>query len=666
MNAPRTLVRMVVALAFALVIAAVVAPLNAQVAPQQVPATLSQLDKRLQRAPCDVKVPNLLPAEVVLDGSGRFADLIATAARPAYWDSTVQAVTFRNVPTSHEGDLPDDLALEAELTGQKLSKALPANGTVTITRQEMIAVANGGLVLLNVKRHGALVSTLSLIMRGGNVILLNADGPIDPIFRSTTAPAFMNCDFRLEYVPKAGDAGPPVVVAPQLKTIQKPQTPKPGEKPVEPLKPIQVPAAGAVDVRWADLDLHGVTRGDEVQLVALKDGRAASVLWLTRKASGAFTPVAMTDEKPQGALSSGAAQGTQPVMTKKRIEVVLDRLGIASPDFLNRRRPAYIPDSAADVEMMFTSEASDRAYVVTFSGIPESERAELVRSGAQIGACREGKCQASIRVPPGGSAVISLTALRRAYARTTTGSTVTFGVAFFDDDTTPANSRGYVTFFDEPFFTEPGSSTSWTGALSVSLQNDPDLSAAVPPGGTVVEITPANPIERPNRTHVNGSATAGLKQSMGSRADFEVELTAKNGDFGTESSFKASKYLANIYTSYGATITAGRLDVAAPTEAIAFAGSGDAINGGGRIGPGYGSIGFVFRKELTAEGFTVAKVDEAIKKGANSLDRNNQDVVLQWRDLKAGRFRAGVYGVYGLADRGRVRTTSVIEKSVAS
>jgi hypothetical protein len=664
MNARRIHVRIVAALAVALVAVTVAAPLSAQSAPPQVPAALSQLDKRLQREPCQVKVPNMLPAEVVLDGSGRFADLIATAARPAYWDSSVKSVTFRNQPASHEGDLPDDLVLEAEGNGQKLAKDLKANGSVTISREDVTAVANGGLALLTVKRHRALVSTLTLIMRSGNVILLNADGPVDPIFRSTTAPAFMNCDFQLEYVRGKDDAGPPVVVAPQLKTIQ---TPKPGETPKEPLKPIQVPASGPVDVTWADLERHDVKRGDEVQLVALKDGRAVSVLWLTQKASGTFTPIAMTEEKPKAASQPGGAQaatgGAQaaPPASKKRIEVILDRLGIASPDFLNRRRPAYIPDSDADIEMMFTSEVSDRAYVVTFSGIPESERAELVRSGAQIGACRDGKCQAAIRVPPSASAVISLTALRRAYARSTTGSTVTFGVAFFDDDTTPANSRGYLTFFDKPFFSEPGNSTSWTGALSVSLQNDPDLSAAVPPGGTVVEITPANPIERPNRSHVNGSATAGLKQSMGSRADFEVELTAKNGDFGADSSFKASKYLANIYTSYGATITGGRLDIAAPTEAIAFAESGDAINAGGRIGPGYGSIGFVFRRELTAEGFSVGKVEEAIKKGANSLDRNNQDVVLQWRDLKAGRFRAGVYGVYGLADRGRVRTTSVIE-----
>jgi hypothetical protein len=47
---------------------------------------------------------------------------------------------------------------------------------------------------------------------------------------------------------------------------------------------------------------------------------------------------------------------------------------------------------------------------------------------------------------------------------------------------------------------------------------------------------------------------------------------------------------------------------------------------------------------------------DAIKKGANSFDRNNRDLVLQYRDVQTSVFRSSLYYVYGFADRGRIRT----------
>ena len=438
-----------------------------------------------------------------------------------------------------------------------------------------------------------------------------------------------------------------MIVAPELKTTAKRDPKAPA------FTPIRVPATGYANVSWKDIE-H-LKSGDEqaVQLVVLKNGRGSNVLWITRAPQKGFKP--LIAERPS--TQNAGTGGSSATAAEQKIEIFLDRLGIASPAFLNRRRPAYIPATAADVDLRFTS-LTDRAYIATFSGIPESERPELIRSGAQIGACRDGKCQAVIRVPPNASAEIPLRALRNAYTKNATGSAVTFDVAFYDEDTTPANGHGYLTFYDEPYFIESSSSTTWTGALSVNLQRDPDLTNVIPDGGKTVAITPANPLGHNNRTHVSGSATAGLKQNMGSRADFEAELTAKSGDFGQNSSLKASKYLANVYTSYGATLTGGRLDVAAPTESIAFEESGDALNGGASVGLGYLSAGYVFRKQSSADGFTLKTVQESIGKGAIQLDRNNRDLVLQWRDISRGSFRSSLSGVAGHASRGRLRGPS--------
>jgi hypothetical protein len=621
------------------------------------------LDASLRREPCTPRPT--VPAVIVLDGSGRFVDLVATQGRPAYWSPTIDRVTIRNEPTQpSEGELPNDLVLEADKPGglpeDTRRWAVPAGGAVDLPRRDTDPLSNAGLLQVKVKRHGVEISSLWFILREPNVILLTADGPVDPIYRSAAVPAHLPCDFKLEYVPDPKAKLPaPVIVAPRLAT--EPASP-------QALLPLQVPGSGTVDVPWARLRAYMRSGAPDVQLVVLKGGRAVSVIWVTQQAQRGFASVL------PGGAQPGPAPGTPGAarQTPQRIDVLLDRLGVASPAFLNRRRPAYIPPAGDNVEIMFTSLASDRAFIVSFSGIPEEARPELVRSGAQIGACRDGRCSAAIRVPPGGSAAVAVSALRAAYARAAIGSTVTFTVAFFDDDTTPVNSRGYLTFFDAPYFAEPGSSTSWTGALSVNLTHDPDLSATIPPGQKTAAITTANPFARSSRTHVGGSATAGLKQNLGNRADFELELTAKSGDFGQESALKASKYLANVYTSHGITLTGGRMDVAAPSEAIAFSESGDAVGfgvpvcepqrsderaNGQRRCFGYASAGYVFRKQVAADGFTAKKAQEAIDNGAPHLERTNRDLVLQIRDIRTGRFRTGVFGVIGDATRGRLRTT---------
>ena len=126
------------------------------------------------------------------------------------------------------------------------------------------------------------------------------------------------------------------------------------------------------------------------------------------------------------------------------------------------------------------------------------------------------------------------------------GTLVSFQVTFFDEDTTPSNNRGYFTLVDADHFVEPPSATTWTGGASATYAHEPDLSGLpyTPKGFKTPALSFATPWDRvTNRNHVTGGASLNVKQTLGTRADLEMELTAKKGDSGVESSgVQASKY----------------------------------------------------------------------------------------------------------------------------
>jgi hypothetical protein len=138
---------------------------------------------------------------ITLDGSGRFVDLAATATQPAYWPSNVASIDIENTPYSPAvAETSDDLVLEPEVT-ERVPVPLPAtevpqwrvpaNGHLSIRRDLITSLNTRALVKVAVKRQNLVIGTLWFIMRNRNVILLNADGPVDPDFRSSVAPAYV-------------------------------------------------------------------------------------------------------------------------------------------------------------------------------------------------------------------------------------------------------------------------------------------------------------------------------------------------------------------------------------------------------------------------------------------------------------------------------------------
>ena len=158
-------------------------------------ASLYQLDARLQRSDtCEAGIPaaSSLTGRVVLDGSGRFVGATATKDSPAYWGRNVSSIEFVNQPSVSGVELSDDeLTLSTDSAGKpgpwKLTRGSPQRiDRETLDPESKDGTRAGGLVQITVKRRAVVIETLWFIMEDSDVILLDSDGPVDSVYRSTT------------------------------------------------------------------------------------------------------------------------------------------------------------------------------------------------------------------------------------------------------------------------------------------------------------------------------------------------------------------------------------------------------------------------------------------------------------------------------------------------
>lgn len=621
--------------------------------------------------PC---APTTEPVRLRVDRFGNIVTLAGTQERPLYVPSSLQ-VEVTGTPeemkvlrdrtqqredagpvTTAEGDL--HLSLPATASVNALSKRLIPGTPTTFTRAELAQYVKGGMVKLDVEIEGPAgagrrtASTIWVIPYEPWTIVLNEAGLVDPRFRGSVSAAHMPCDPVLLYSP----ADP--LTAPSSLSVTPPGA---GQTPIvldaEVCKTFQWPTAAGV-VAQAVVDpkcpaqsvapLEGFLTDGQAQMVVMKQGRGVAVISVTRRVPEPLQRALSTRERVHG-----------PQNPESEIfPILLDRTGVASWQYLNRRRPPELSFETVDAYLRFRNNIPDRQFVVTFSGIAETERAELVRQGVDVANCRDGKCQASVRVPANGGAVLfPLVPLYNAFVKGGTGGVVSFQVAFFDEDTTPTNSRGYFSLVSAEQLLEAASATSWSAGASVTYQRDPDMSGLpfTPKGHKTPSLTFASPWDRLNRHHVVGSATLGVRQTLGTRADLDVELTVRKGDFGSDpSNVQASKYVANVYAVYPLTLTGGRYDLAVPTSGIAMTESGEAVSGTYLLPRNVVvSVGRIFRKEMPIGSFTLDEQQKVVAAGGSFLERNHQSTVLQVRDLFAEeRFRLSVFGVIGDAARG--------------
>ena len=113
------------------------------------------------------------------------------------------------------------------------------------------------------------------------------------------------------------------------------------------------------------------------QVVFVKDGRGLAVVSFTQKPTNLF-------RAPLSHIEDIRGLGESLVYP-----IALDRTGVATGPYLNRRRPP----GPADGHRRGLSQVRDndpRSPVrVTFSGLPESERAELIQRGVAVTNCRD-------------------------------------------------------------------------------------------------------------------------------------------------------------------------------------------------------------------------------------------------------------------------------------
>jgi len=357
---------------------------------------------------------------------------------------------------------------------------------------------------------------------------------------------------------------------------------------------------------------------------------------LNRNRIGAGALIVLASVAPAVAQPTPAP----PTAPPPSVEILLDRTGIASPRFLNRRVPYSLapttPDAVAFVK--FRSLVPDRDFVVAFSGADKNSQGDLEASGMTV-SCSD-KCKAVFRVRANGTVEVHADALRKAYP-TATG---VFRVALYNEDGDLANSQGYLTGAEKP--TEPTNQSTFGASFNSSYGWDPDLASVTAPGSKNASISFATPFSGPIRAHATGAASITLRESLGSRADADFELSVKPaGDLGdpaiTSPTVQATKYQIRAYGLSGGSFTAGRFDVAAPSASIASFESGDSIGAAYQIGAASLNGTWLFRRQFSAR--RINPTEEAAAKSVG-LDEDHSVKILQIRGIHLGS--AGLLSLY--------------------
>ena len=350
--------------------------------------------------------------------------------------------------------------------------------------------------------------------------------------------------------------------------------------------------------------------------------------------------------------------------------VQLDGTGISDWRFLNPRRMhrvcvfALLPAACSDVEtdapvdLVFDNTMTDRVLIATFTGIPVSQRGAFleVEAGMKV-SCSDGTCTASSQLPRGRTR-IPVRVLHRAYSQGILGKPVQFTVAKFVEDVPLSNNRGYFTVVAVANTRELPSSSSWSFIGQAAAMYEPDLSGLFEPCAKeekdcakTARITTVRTLDGQQRTHVNGTARLGFTQSLGARADADVELQIKKGDLGGDAAtveVTPTKYRLNINASNGSIISGGRYTFADPSQSIAISESGEGLS----VRYKYFEIGHLFKHE-TGQARVQRLIGDAVDDDPDN-DRDLEDgdhstTIVQFREVATpgGHFRLNAIGLYG-------------------
>jgi hypothetical protein len=229
---------------------------------------------------------------------------------------------------------------------------------------------------------------------------------------------------------------------------------------------------------------------------------------------------------------------------------------------------------------------------------------------------------------------------------------VKFTVSFFDDEKDPAYPNGYFAFVTPDKVVEQDSQSALTAAglfsarLDPFIPNDatgkPVISADVPYSGSV-------------KRHYAATARIGIHQNLGDRADADVDIIYKNGDLGEKAkdattgtlkevpgTLTAAKYQFNLYARTGMILSAGRFDLAVPSNKIALNESGEGI----RVNVfGNYSVSELIKRE-------------SLEGTANPANQDDREWILQGESVTIKGIDFATFSVAALFGKDRSSTTN--------
>jgi CRISPR/Cas system CSM-associated protein Csm2 small subunit len=199
---------------------------------------------------------------------------------------------------------------------------------------------------------------------------------------------------------------------------------------------------------------------------------------------------------------------------------------------------------------------------------------------------------------------------------------IKFSVSFFDEAEEPSNGTGFLRTLKDP--PEPESKSSWRIDALLGYSWDPILDPD-PDDSEIDSFSQEAPYEGGKKSRIPGSTKAVLNQTLGNRADAEMVLQLKSGDFGggdDTNDVKVSKYQVNAYGRNGLRLRFGRYDFAAPTYSIAAAESGDGW-------------------ELILRNFSFGHIikRESLTNTTEETDRDSDVYLLQGKSLSTGNLK---------------------------
>jgi hypothetical protein len=425
----------------------------------------------------------------------------------------------------------------------------------------------------------------------------------------------------------------------------------------------------------ADLFTYGVRGRVDILLFVEKDGKfvpktglsltfenipelpVAPYATVSRASAAARAAHRAASAAARTSPATGPVQTCQPEPYEHRVNIRLDRTGVAISKFLNPRWPVLLgpnQDEPCDktletwqkqAALVFVNRVADRQFVVTFSGIGEANRWAFMNAGLRSSNCRDGECDAVILVPPGGPGEkrVPVELLYDAYVKGKKRVPVlSFGVALFDEDAQLANPSGFFSLVPYQLVEEQGDASKWSATLTGAFGFSPDLSDLAPTADDDPKITDIASRGGANETRFSGTARLSLVQRLGSRARGEFDLRLKSGGFGEGGTptVSATKYKLNVFAIQGMTFSGGRFDITSPSESIALSESGENIGMHVR----FLDVNHIFKKNVPELRRDVLDFED----GPSA--RDHSATVVQLRGVPAftwKRAKLDLYGIFG-------------------